>query len=105
MDITTKGKKLIVEKEGREIGRIRIYYIENDLHSKPYAFLEDLYVEEEFRGQGFATELLKRAIATAKEKGCYKIIGTSRYGREKVHEFYKKFGFEDYGKEFRINII
>jgi len=97
-----KALKYFVEKDGKEIARAYVYVIKNDLHEDPYGLLEDLFVDENERGNGIGTELLKQVIAGAKEMGCYKLVGTSRKSRENIHEWYKKNGFEDYGLEFRI---
>ncbi|PIZ96210.1 MAG: GNAT family N-acetyltransferase [Candidatus Magasanikbacteria bacterium CG_4_10_14_0_2_um_filter_33_14] len=97
--------KYFVEKEGKEVARAYIYIIKNDLHDDPYGLLEDLYVDEDYRGQGLGTELLKKTIAGAKEAGCYKFLATSRKEREVVHGWYKKNGFEEHGLEFRINFF
>lgn len=101
--ISSEGIKFFIEKEGKEIARAFLYLLKNDLHSEPFGFLEDVFVEEKFRGQGIGKELVKKIIQTAKEKGCYKLIATSRYSRPRVHLLYQKLGFKDYGKEFRID--
>lgn len=98
------GLRFSLTKNGKEIGRAFLYILRNDLHDTPFGFLEDVFIEEKFRGQGHGEKLVKAAIAEAKRQGCYKLIGTSRYARERVHEFYKKLGFADYGKEFRIEL-
>lgn len=103
-EITTTGIKRILKENNREIARIRVYFINNNLHPQPYALIEDLFVQEKFRGKSYGTKLLQTAILEAQKKGCYKIIATSRYEREKVHEFYKKHGFKEYGKEFRMDL-
>ncbi len=100
-----KATKITFIKEGKEIARVRLYFIENDLHGKPYALVEDLFVQEEFRGQSLGSKLMQAAIEEAKKQGCYKILATSRNEREKVHEFYRKLGFEEWGKEFRMEIL
>jgi GNAT superfamily N-acetyltransferase len=100
----TLGIKISVEENGKEMGRVWLYLIYNDLHVEPYGLLEDVFVDEAARGQGFGNELLKAAIAEAKARGCYKLIGTSRRGREQVHEWYKRLGFADYGLEFRMDL-
>ncbi len=99
-----EGLKLTFSDNGQEIARVRIYFISNDLHPQPYALIEDLFVQEEFRGQSLGTKLMQAAIEEAKKKGCYKILATSRKEREKVHEFYRKLGFKEWGKEFRIDL-
>lgn len=96
--------KFVAEIDGKAIGRAYLYFIYNGLHEKPYGLMEDVFVEEEYRGRGIGTQLVQTVIAEAKARGCYKLIGQSRYGREKVHELYQKLGFEDHGKNFRINL-
>ena len=78
--------------------------LKNDLHDQPFAVLEDLFVEEESRGDGMGSDLVKFAIMEAKRYKCYKIIATSRNERDGVHKFYEKLGFETYGLEFRMNL-
>jgi len=101
---TSRAIKIFIEEGGQEIARAYIYIIFNGLHDEPYALLEDVFVNEKYRGQGHGKEIIKAAIEEAKKQGCYKLIGTSRYEREKVHNLYSGLGFEDYGKEFRINL-
>ena len=103
-DLTFSGKKLTVIEEGKEVGRISVVYITNDLHNSPYALIEDLYVDENQRSKGYGRKLFEMAIEEAKNHGCYKIIATSRYSRELIHHFYLRLGFKDYGKEFRLNL-
>lgn len=103
-EIPAQAKKLAFSEKGQEIGRIWIHYIHNGLHAQPYALLEDLFVEEKFRGKGLGSKLVKAAVAEAKKEGCYKILATSRNSRPQVHEFYTKLGFQEWGKEFRLNL-
>lgn len=102
--ISSEAIKFVIEKDGKTAGRAYLYLIYNDLHKEPYGFLEDVFVEEEFRSKGVGGELVKAVIDEAKVRGCYKLVGTSRNSRSEVHEFYKKLGFEDYGKEFRMDL-
>ncbi len=102
--LASRGKKIILEEDGQEIARARIFLITNDLHDRPFALLEDVFVQESFRGKGYGAKIVKAAMEEAKKEGCYKIVGTSRYARGEVHEFYKKLGFADYGKEFRMEL-
>ena len=102
--IDSKAIKLILKDNNQEIGRAFLYLIYNDLHQQPYAYLEDVFINEEFRNRGYGVKLVQEIIRQAKELGCYKIIGTSRNSRDNVHKFYLALGFSDYGKEFRINL-
>jgi GNAT superfamily N-acetyltransferase len=104
-NLNLSGMKLTIAEKDKEIARISIIYIKNDLHDEPYALIEDLYVDENYRGKGYARQLFEAAIEEAKKSGSYKIVATSRYSRENVHNFYLRLGFKDYGKEFRLDLI
>ena len=75
----------------------------NGLHEEPFGLLEDVYVDENFRGKGLGTRVVNKVMELAKENKCYKLIATSRHSRPKVHELYRKIGFEDWGREFRMD--
>jgi len=102
--VTATGIRLSVSVNDLEIARAYLYVMRNNLHDEPFGLLEDVYVDENYRAQGVGSELVKKVIEIAKEKNCYKIIATSRTSRSKVHELYKRLGFEEYGVEFRINL-
>lgn len=93
----------VQDNAGKEIGRAYLYLMNNTLHKEPFGLMEDVYIDEKFRGQGLGTDLVKQVIETARKKGCYKLIATSRHERPLVHQLYKKIGFKDYGLEFRID--
>ncbi len=108
LEIDGHGIKIFIEKvidnEVKEVAHAYLYILNNDLHDEPFGLMEDVFVIEEFRGQGLGGQLVKKVIEVAKREGCYKLICTSRYGKEYVHKMYHKLGFTDHGKEFRINI-
>lgn len=101
---TSKFIRFEVKEANKVVGRAFLYIIKNDLHKKPYGLLEDLFVEEEYRGEGLGKKLLLLVITEAKKQKLYKLIGTSRKERKSVHKFYVKYGFKKYGLEFRMDI-
>lgn len=101
--ISAYGIKFYVEKDGQEVGRAYLYVMNNDLHKEPFGLMEDVYIDESLRGQGMGTDLVETLVAEAKKVGCYKLIATSRYQRERVHQLYSRLGFKDHGKEFRLD--
>ena len=104
--IEVQGIRLSEEREGREVGRATLYVLVNDLHQEPFGLLEDVYVDEAYRGEGIANQLVKAIILRAKTEHCYKLVATSRNDgtRQKVHDWYLRLGFEEYGTEFRMNL-
>lgn len=100
--VEASGIKFFIESDNKEIARAYLYIMKNDLKKEPFGFLEDLFVDEDFRGQGLGTELLEKVINGAKEAGCYKLVATSRHERENVHKMYEKVGFKNFGIEFKM---
>ncbi len=102
--IESVAYKFSAVENGQEVGRAYLYVIQNGLHPEPYGLLEDVFVSELARRGGLGTQLVQMVIDEAKSQGCYKLIGTSREERPHVHAWYKKMGFSEHGKEFRINL-
>ena len=100
--LDVKGVRISAEADGREIGRAFLFILHNDIRNKRFGYFEDLFVEEEYRKKGIGKNIIDDMVNLAKENNCYKIVGTSRYGRDRVHEIYEKIGFTDFGKEFKM---
>lgn len=99
-----RGIRFSISGSRGEVARAYLYVMTNDLYEAPFGFMEDVFVAESERGSGLGTALVKEVIAAAREAGCYKLIATSRTSRPKVHELYKRLGFENHGFEFRMNL-
>jgi len=65
------------------------------------AHLEDVVVEFKCRGQGVGTLLIQRAIKTALDHDCYKIMLTCW---EETVPYYQKLGFKKHGYEMRMSL-
>jgi GNAT superfamily N-acetyltransferase len=109
MDITQRpvraeGLRFAIDRAGREVARAYLYLGENDLHpGRRFGLLEDVFVAEGERGRGLGVALIRRVIGEARHRGCYKLVATSRHERRAVHELYRRLGFEEWGREFRLN--
>ena len=101
--IDASGIKFYIESDGKEVARAYLYLLQNDLHDKPFGLMEDVFINEDLRGQGHGSRLVQQIIETAKTYECYKLICTSRHTKPKVHELYQKIGFRNHGNEFRID--
>lgn len=97
------GKRIYIKENGKEVAHAYVYFMTNDLHEKPFAFLEDVWVDENYRGKKLGQEIVQKTIDAAREAGCYKMILTFRHSKEWLRYFYKRIGFEDHGLEFRLN--
>ena len=102
-DVIAGGIKVSCEINDKEVGRAYLYVMKNDLHKRPFGYLEDVFVEKEFRGRGISKKVLTKIFELSKEKNCYKLVCTSRYGRDEIHKYYESLGFKATGKSFRMN--
>lgn len=73
---------------------LRRDYVEGT-SSSPVGYLEGIYVEEEYRGQGHAKALLERCQAWAKEKGCREFASDCQLENETSLGFHLKLGFTE----------
>lgn len=58
------------------------------------AWIEDVVVEEAYRGRGIGRSLIKHALAIATETGATTVDLTSRPSREAANVLYRQSGFE-----------
>jgi ribosomal protein S18 acetylase RimI-like enzyme len=64
------------------------------------AYVTNMYTEENYRGQGIATNLLTKLVEEVKHAGVKKIwLGASKLGRP----VYKKFGFQETDEWLELN--
>ena len=96
--------KLEAMEQDKLIGWVYLYIIKNDLHEQPYGLMENLFINEDFRGKGMGGGLVDALIELAKKQGCYKLIGTSRESNLVAHKLYEKKGFQKHGLEFRMDL-
>ncbi len=103
-EVQSTGIKFIAKDGEAEMGHAYLYLIHNDLHDEPAGYLEDMFVDEAYRGKKVGSALLEAVLKKAKELGCYKIVGTSRDSKQHVHDWYERAGFDKYGRAFRMDL-
>ena len=68
-----EGAVFLAREDGADVGfaqcGLRRDYVEGT-HTSPVGYLEGVFVQEEYRGRGVATALLRACEAWAGEKGC-----------------------------------
>ena len=65
---------------------------------RPYALIENVVTNENYRGQGYATECLNYAKEIAIKNNCYKMMLLTGAKKESTLEFYKKAGYNSEDK-------
>lgn len=69
-------------------------YVEGTI-SSPVGYLEGIYIEEEFRGKGYAYELLRVCEDWAKDMGCKEFASDCEIQNTQSLNFHLSTGFEE----------
>jgi len=87
---------LLVENKGDigpdYMGVALFYYTFSTFEAKPTLWLEDIFVPEEYRGNGIGTTLLKQLCQIAVEKDCGRVEWTVIDWNEPSRQFYFALG-------------
>jgi GNAT superfamily N-acetyltransferase len=85
---------LIAEHDGRAAGFALYFFNYSTWLGRPGLYLEDLFVEPEFRGLGIGKALLERVAAVAVEKNCPRLQWEVLDWNTPAIEFYRAMGAE-----------
>ena len=79
--------------------------VDNCLTS-PVAYLEGLYLEEAWRGQGLGREVIRHIFAWCRERGLSELATDAELHNEAAQAFYRALGFEETDRvvEFKIEV-
>lgn len=96
-------RTLVAEVYGEVVGTLVIVIVPNLAHGgAPYAVVENVVVDEEYRGEGIGKALVEEAMKLAREAGAYKLALCSNGGRSEAHGFYRSMGFEQTHVGFEV---
>lgn len=86
---------LVATLKGGIVGSCLLIVVPNLNHyGRPFGVIENVITHEDFRRRGIGTRLMRRALAMARKKGCYKVMLLTGAKRRSVHRFYQKAGFK-----------
>lgn len=85
---------LIAEEDGAPAGFALFFFNYSTWKGRPGVYLEDIYVEPEFRGRGIGKALLKRVAAFAVERGCERLQWEVLDWNTPAIDFYRAMGAE-----------
>ncbi|MBA1336475.1 MAG: hypothetical protein HPY66_2910 [Firmicutes bacterium] len=86
---------LVAEADGRCVGLLSYSVRPNLYHAANSYLIDELVVEEQFRGKDVGSALIKEVIKRAAQSGCAEISVTTMPDNVKAKEFYRKHGFVD----------
>lgn len=72
---------------------------------RPYAFVENVVTNYEYRGRGYATECLNYAKEIAKKENCYKMMLLTGSKKKSTIKFYENAGYNSSDKTAFIQWI
>ena len=95
----------VAEEDGKIVGTAAILFFEFPPaftnHSGIKGYITNMYTAPEYRGQGLASELLKKVLDEARSRSVKNILlAASDMGKP----VYKKVGFEEAGDWMKMNI-
>lgn len=87
------GRIYCAEREDRIVGMVSILFSISTAEGGRVACLEDMIVHSDWRGTGIGGQLLRAAIAGAKDAGCLRVTLLTDQTNTKAAEFYAHAGF------------
>ncbi len=87
------GHILTARADGRVIGMVSLLYTVSTALGAPVAWLEDMVVAPQVRGQGVGGQLLDHALSFARSQGCRRVTLLTDGDNQVAHRFYQKQGF------------
>lgn len=86
--------EILVARDGEKIlASVNLLYTISTALGGKVALLEDMVVDEQFRGQGIGSSLIEYAIEHVKTKGVKRITLLTDGDNASAHKFYTKHGF------------
>jgi GNAT superfamily N-acetyltransferase len=83
---------LLAEDAGRVVGFALFFHNYSTFLGRPGIYLEDLFVEPEYRGRGHGKELLRAIAQLAVERGCGRVEWSVLDWNEPAIQFYRALG-------------
>ena len=83
---------LLAEDDGRTVGFALFFHNYSTFLGKPGIYLEDLFVEPDYRGRGHGKALLRALARLAAERGCGRLEWSVLNWNEPAIRFYEALG-------------
>lgn len=90
---------IVAEEDGKIVSSCVCVIIPNLTHNQqPYAIIENVITDKEFRKMGLASLCLDYAKKIAIENNCYKMMLLTGSKKRSTHRFYQKNGYNRFEK-------
>ena len=85
----------VIEEDGILVSSCALAIIKNLTRStRPYGLIENVVTRSDHRKKGYGTAVLQKAIQTAKDQNCYKVMLMTGKKDEPTLRFYEQAGFD-----------
>jgi ribosomal protein S18 acetylase RimI-like enzyme len=91
---TPEIQSAVIVANGTVVGFVHYHFQLSSWSHSSHCYLEDLYVDEQFRGQGLATTLIAEVKRAAMEQGCSELFWITRSGNSTARSLYDKLATE-----------
>jgi len=71
---------------------VEVFTLPDSLGQRPAAYIHKVATDPEYRGKGYASDLLNEAVRFAKRRGCHKVFLICR---DELIPFYQRLGFQE----------
>nr|WP_315023263.1 GNAT family N-acetyltransferase [uncultured Aminipila sp.] len=96
---------LLIEKEKKVIGFANLMTIFSVWSHGKALILDDLYINQEFRGNGIGRFVMQFIETYAREHGCKRLQFQSEYTNPEAHRFYDQLGYVSESMYFYVKYI
>ncbi|WBX98467.1 GNAT family N-acetyltransferase [Chryseobacterium gambrini] len=86
----------VAENEGKLVGFVQLYPLFSSTRMKRYWLLNDLYVNENYRGKGFSKQMIEASKELAKSTDAAGILLETGKSNDIGNKLYPSCGFEIY---------
>jgi ribosomal protein S18 acetylase RimI-like enzyme len=97
------GELLVAEVDGQVVGFLGQFFFEDPLHAGLISFITDLFVEKRQRKKGIGSELVKKALSSAKTRNVREVHITTGEKNLEATRLYQKHGFNRAGIVLEYN--
>lgn len=86
---------IVLECDGRIVSSCVLVIVRNlTRKARPYAIIENVVTHSDYRNRGFGKRTLARALETAQERSCYKVMLMTGSKKEETLRFYENAKFK-----------
>ena len=81
--------------EDEPCGMLSVAIVPTTQGAGSFGYVDDLFVLEQYRGQGIGSELMQEALKYARKSGCVRVELGTRRENMRARRLYERLGFEE----------